>query len=316
MARKLRLQFEGAIYHVINRGNYRLNLFENPGSLQAFRACLFEGAEQAGWLLHAFALMINHFHLAVQTPRANLVEGMHWLQSTFATRFNRFRHENGHLFQGRYRAILVEPGPSLLRVVNYIHLNPVRAGVIGPEQLAVYPWTSASLFIRGPRPAPLVCAEWLGELELPDNPAGWSAYQAYLQSLAANRREQSNLGFGAMNRGWAIGTNGWRAAVAKDHARLSLNQGYRKSETIEVKVLQWQAALDRILVEIGKTESDIQADRKGAGWKVAAVQALRSQTTASLSWIAARLRMGTADSVSHHLYLARLKKRQITEFRA
>jgi hypothetical protein len=241
---------------------------------------------------------------------------MHWLQSTFATRFNRFRHENGHLFQGRYRAILVEPGPSLLRVVNYIHLNPVRAGVIGPEQLAVYPWTSASLFIRGPRPAPLVCAEWLGELELPDNPAGWSAYQAYLQSLAANRREQSNLGFGAMNRGWAIGTNGWRAAVAKDHARLSLNQGYRKSETIEVKVLQWQAALDRILVEIGKTESDIQADRKGANWKVAAVQALRSQTTAPLSWIAARLRMGTADSVSHHLYLARLKKRQITEFRA
>ena len=316
MARKLRLQFEGAIYHIINRGNYRLDLFEAPGTLQAFRACLFEGAEQAGWRLYAFALMINHFHLAVQTPRANLVEGMHWLQSTFASRFNRFRHENGHLFQGRYRAILVEPGPSLLRVVNYIHLNPVKAGVIGPEELAVYPWTSASLFIRGPRPASLVCAEWLRELGLPDDSSGWSAYQAHLQSLAANRRKQSKLGFGAMNHGWAIGTNGWRAAIAKDYARLSLDQGYRKSETIGVKVLQWQLALERILVEIGKTKSDIQADKKGSGWKVAAAQALRCQTTASLSWIASRLRMGTAGSVSHHLYLVRKKRRQNTEFRA
>ena len=100
MARKLRLQYEGAVYHVINRGNYRRDVFETADKAKAFEECLFEAAERMGWRLQEYALMRNHYHLAVETPQANLVEGMHWLQSTFATRFNRFRAERGHLFQG------------------------------------------------------------------------------------------------------------------------------------------------------------------------------------------------------------------------
>ena len=138
MARKPRIQYEGAVYHVINRGNYRRDVFELASTAQAFERCLFEACEQAGWQLHAFTLMRNHFHLALETPRANLVEGMHWLQSTFATRFNRLRAERGHLFQGRYQAILVEPGTHLAQVVNYIHLNAVRAGIVGVEHCLLY----------------------------------------------------------------------------------------------------------------------------------------------------------------------------------
>jgi putative transposase len=110
MARKLRLEFPGACYHVINRGNYRADIFATDGAKAAFERCLFEAGTKSGWLLHAFVLMRNHYHLAVETPLANLVSGMQWLQATFANRFNRFRDERGHLFQGRYKALLVEKG--------------------------------------------------------------------------------------------------------------------------------------------------------------------------------------------------------------
>ena len=120
------MQFEGAIYHVINRGNYRHEVFTSAATAEAFERCLFEVCERMGWRLHAFVIMRNHYHLAVETPRANLAEGMHWLQGTFAMRFNRFRGERGHLFQGRYQAILVEPGAVLARVVVTGHSKPAR----------------------------------------------------------------------------------------------------------------------------------------------------------------------------------------------
>ncbi len=118
MARKLRIQYEGAIYHVINRGNYRRDVFGTVGAAQAFETVVFEACKMHGWRLHAHGVMSNHYHLAVATPRANLVEGMHWLQSTFATRFNRLRQVRGHLFQGRYQALLVEDAAALARVVD------------------------------------------------------------------------------------------------------------------------------------------------------------------------------------------------------
>jgi len=126
MARKLRIEYEGALYHVLNRGNYRRDLFETVGAAKAFLAVLEEGSAMFNWRVHAYVLMRNHYHLALETPLPNLVEGMHWLQGTIATRFNRFRQEQGHLFQGRYHAILLEDRSVLSRVVDYVHLNPVQ----------------------------------------------------------------------------------------------------------------------------------------------------------------------------------------------
>ena len=93
MARRLRIQYEGALYHVFKRGNYRRDVFESLGAVQAFVGVLVEAVGRYGWKLHAYVVMRNHFHLAVETPRANLVEGMHWLQGTLARRFNRYRDE-------------------------------------------------------------------------------------------------------------------------------------------------------------------------------------------------------------------------------
>jgi putative transposase len=93
MARKLRLEYPGACYHVINRGNYRRDVFAPAGAAEAFERCLFEVCGQYGWRLHAFVVMRNHFHLAVETPEADLSAGMKWLQGTWAARFNRYHGE-------------------------------------------------------------------------------------------------------------------------------------------------------------------------------------------------------------------------------
>ncbi len=103
MARKLRMEYPGALYHVYSQGNYRDYVFREEGARKAFLTCLEEACKRSRWVLHAYVLMGNHYHLALETPRGNLVEGMKWLQATFANRFNRFRSENGHVFQGRYQ---------------------------------------------------------------------------------------------------------------------------------------------------------------------------------------------------------------------
>ncbi len=105
MARKLRLEFPGACYHVINRGNYRADIFHTEGAKSAFEGALVQACAKSGWHLHAFVIMRNHFHLALETPDGNLVTGMQWLQATFANRFNKLRGARGHLFQGRYKAL-------------------------------------------------------------------------------------------------------------------------------------------------------------------------------------------------------------------
>ena len=189
MARKLRLQYEGAVYHVINRGNYRRDVFETADKAKAFEECLFEAGERMGWRLHAYVLMRNHYHLALETPQANLVEGMHWMQSTFATRFNRFRQERGHLFQGRYQSLVVEPGDALRRVVDYIHLNSVRAGLVTGEQLVDFRWSSLRRFVRGGRPACL-CADWKGE----DSAEGWKRFAGSWGTWKATSRRRPSEG--------------------------------------------------------------------------------------------------------------------------
>jgi REP element-mobilizing transposase RayT len=134
-----------------------------------------EAAGRFGWRLHAFVVMRNHFHLAVETPEPNLSDGMKWLQGTWAARFNRFRGETGRPFQGRYKALHVEPGHALAQVAHYIHLNPVRARAVTAARLRDHRWGSLPFFLgrAKDRPACLVADTVLTESGgLPDTPAG------------------------------------------------------------------------------------------------------------------------------------------------
>lgn len=300
MARKLRIQYEGAIYHVINRGNYRRAVFGTTEAAQAFEQAVLEACALHGWRLHGHVVMSNHYHLAVETPRANLVEGMHWLQSTFATRFNRLRQARGHLFQGRYQALLVEDAAALARVVDYIHLNPVRAGLAKPGKLVEFRWSSLPRFLQRGRPAVLACADWLRHHGWTDSPAGLRAYAAYLTALAADEAEQKRLGLEKLSAGWAIGTLAWRKKVAQDHAHRALSPGLEAGELTELKEAHWSQVLESELKRAGKTAKAIADSAGSAPWKITVALKLR-QAGADYAWITAALHMGKASSARVYL---------------
>ena len=133
MPRQVRIQFEGAIYHVMCRGNRREDIFEDDTDRECFLQTFGETCRKTGWLVHAYVLMGNHYHVLVETPQPNLVKGMTWFQSTYTARFNARHRRSGHLFGGRYKAVLVdsEAGGEYFRtLMDYLHLNPVRASLI------------------------------------------------------------------------------------------------------------------------------------------------------------------------------------------
>lgn len=129
MARPLRVEYAGACYHITSRGNAQQAIFRDDGDREALLAILADTVKQFGWELFAYCLMGNHYHFLLATPQPNLSRGMKQLNGVYTQRFNR-RHERvGHLFQGRFGAILVEREAYLLELVRYISLNPVRAGM-------------------------------------------------------------------------------------------------------------------------------------------------------------------------------------------
>jgi len=212
MPRTLRLDFEGGLYHVINRGNYRHFVFGDDGTKSAFLQCLNDACQRSGWIVHAWCVMSNHYHLAIETRAATLVTGMQWLQGTFALRFNRFRKEHGHLFQGRYKSLLIEPG-RLGCVCHYIHLNPVRAGLCTVPQLRDWRWSSVRWLAKPHcRPAwysPLAALSQAGGLT--DEKAGHARYFEYLRWLTENDAAQREQQFDRMSRGWIIGSKEFKS---------------------------------------------------------------------------------------------------------
>lgn len=129
MARQLRNEFPGAVYHVTSRGNARETLFFDADDERKYLRTLARVAADCHWLCHAYCLMPNHVHLVLETPRPNLAAGIRRLNGTYAQAFNARRDRVGHVFQGRYKAILIDKEAHLLEVCRYVVLNPVRANL-------------------------------------------------------------------------------------------------------------------------------------------------------------------------------------------
>src|SRR6266545_2191078 len=157
MPRKLRVEYELAIYHLMNRGDRREAVFLDEPDRQLFLETLAEACQKTGWQVHAFCLMNNHFHLIVETPRANLVAGMRWFLGTYTARFNRRHKMFGHLFSGRYKSLLVDgSGTGYLKsVCDYVHLHPARAKLVPAEQpLRSFVWSSWPAYLAAPSKRP------------------------------------------------------------------------------------------------------------------------------------------------------------------
>lgn len=159
MTRPLRLAFPGALYHLTARCNAQQDIFLDAMGCEAFLAILGREIDQHGWSCYAYCLMDNHYHLLIETPEANLVQGMQRLNSRYAQRFNRRHQRVGHLFQGRYKSIVVERECHLLELTRYVVLNPVRAGMV--EQARLWLWSSfRATSNEAPRP-PWLSVAWL-----------------------------------------------------------------------------------------------------------------------------------------------------------
>jgi len=140
MARPLRIEFEEAVYHVTSRGNARSDIYLSDDDREMFLTVLAYVVERCGWSCHAYCLMDNHYHLMIETPQANLSRGMGLLNGMYTQRFNRAHNRVGHVFQGRFKSIVVEKQSYLLELCRYVVLNPVRAGMV--EDAGDWIWSS------------------------------------------------------------------------------------------------------------------------------------------------------------------------------
>ena len=140
MARPLRLEFAGALYHVTSRGNRQDDIYELDIDRESFLTVLADVCKSYNWVCHAYCLMDNHYHLLIETPDANLSRGMRQLNGRYTQKFNREHGRVGHVFQGRYKAILIDKNSYLLELSRYIVLNPVRARMV--HSAFDWPWSS------------------------------------------------------------------------------------------------------------------------------------------------------------------------------
>lgn len=309
MPRSLRIEKENGVYHIINRGNYRQDLFINEGAHSSFETCLFEACEKCEWVLEGFCVMTNHFHLVVRTPKGNLIYGMKWLQSTFANRYHHYRKVHGKLFQGRYKSLIVEEDSHLGALLHYVHLNPVRARMVTVEQLKEYRWSSYwYLFNKRARPAFLDCS---GALEaaggLADTPKGRQQYMNYLKWLSTDDTAQKEMSFDKMCRGWALGTKAFKKALLEE---VEQDEEADESEVVprydggnlrEANELRWEMLLDKGLAAMGQHANSILNEPKSAVWKVSLAALLKQKTSATNVWITKQLNMGTPDAVSRYV---------------
>jgi REP element-mobilizing transposase RayT len=152
MSRSWRIEYEGALYHLLSRGNEGKDIFDDNRDRKIFLDTIGEMSERFEMNVFAYVLMSNHYHFLVRTQRANLKKAMHWFGTTYTQRFNTRHSRKGHLFQGRYKSILVQNDAYMLQLSCYIHRNPLRARVV--KRLADYRWSSYLAYAYG-RKAPI-----------------------------------------------------------------------------------------------------------------------------------------------------------------
>jgi len=275
MPRGPRTEDPHALYHVFSRGNYRTAIFTDTGAVRSFMLALEATIIRAGWEVYAFAIMPNHFHLMIRAPRANLSRGMHLLLSAFSLRFNGYREEHGHVFQGRYQAKRVPPGMDALRVMDYIHLNHVRKKLLSIEQLGGSPLSSIYRLMNPDRRNPFMVGEGLVRFcGIPDDPEGWNRYLARLHDVYL--RDDDGLGFEAQ---WEIANRETKLLRGGEGAVATLSVNLSDEE------------IDRLA---RKTEDDIKATAGLPEWKFNLALEMIRTTTASFVWLANRLSTGSS----------------------
>jgi len=314
MARPIRFQYPGAVYHVMARGDGGKAIFETDDDRKSFMFRLGQVCGSHGWRIHAWVLMDNHFHLLLETPRANLVTGMQWLLGTYSQGWNRARLRRGHVFQGRYKSVPVtgtEADAYYFRIVaDYIHLNPARAGLAGGKRgsLTGYLWSSLPSYMKGNGPDWLVIERVLRAFELAQDGRGRRAYVAWLEARAANAEGKiDDEATAAIRRGWYLGKETFKDRLLKFLDKTTLPVGGSRNRTGEAFRDHGENEAERIArrslksLRIAPGAEALAKLAKSDPRKVALAALLRERTSVGNGWIATRLAMGHPGSVSRLL---------------
>lgn len=235
MARPLRLEYEGAFYHITSRGNERGRIFFTDADYRKFCDYLSEARKKYGIILHCYVLMPNHYHLLIETPEANLSKVMHYLNGAYTNYINIKRGRSGHLFQGRYKAIVVDQDSYLGELSRYIHLNPVRAKMgAQPED---YLYSSYGAYISG-NGSGLVTSEKVLGLA-----GGIRRYKAFVEAgVSLELESPTSRVYGGMIMG--------RAEFIKE-ALKKLKEGYEgKAEISHRRALRAAGSADEIVTAV------------------------------------------------------------------
>jgi len=180
MARPLRIEFPGALYHITSRGNARQTIFFDEEDFTDFLTVLGQVTKRYQLLLHSYCLMHNHYHLLIETPEGNLARGMRQLNGTYTQHANQRHQRVGHILQGRYRSILIDKENYLLELSRYIALNPVRANLV--EDPKDWPWSAYPQLIGFNQRIPCLSSDWILAQFAPERKAAIKAYQAFVLS--------------------------------------------------------------------------------------------------------------------------------------
>ena len=307
------------------RGNRRETIFHDDDDRRFFLATLSEACAMTGWRVHAWVLMGNHYHLFIQTPEANLVAGMSWLQNTVTRRYNVRHMAWGRLFGDRYKAVLVEGADTYhyRTLADYIHLNPVRARLVLPKKgqsVLDYPWSSVAggwALPPGKRPKWLAAEEGLERIELPDTVVGRRRMVERLDRRAVEEEikkcgmpvvpEDVDARCCHLRRGWYWGSQEFAEKLRqlsdklmKERKRSS--RAYRKTPQStahsEDQAGRW---LQEGLKAAGLMTEDLPALKGSDPRKLALAELLWKRTTVSQEWIAEKLSMRSAANVSQQL---------------
>ena len=242
MARPLRVEFPGAFYHVINRGNARQKIFLTNRDRGKFLECVEEAVERFSIKIHTYCLMDNHYHFLVETPEPNLSKAMQWINVSYAVYFNLKRQRKGHLFQGRYKSILVEEDEYLKHLSRYIHFNPMRAKKV--ESLVKYPWSSYPAFIGKTKIPSWLEVSWLlSQFGRKKNEANKN-YKEFVENVDVDELQNPEKD---LTGGFILGTPDFVTWVKETF--LSSRPG--ESEIPQLKVLKPMIKIEDIIKAVG-----------------------------------------------------------------
>jgi REP element-mobilizing transposase RayT len=312
MARPLRYEAAGAVYHVMARGDGGKTVFEDDKDRYRWQDLLERAGERFGWRVHAWVLMGNHFHMLLETPEPNLVAGMKWMLGVYSQGWNRRRGRRGHVFQGRYKAVVVngeERDGSYFKIVaDYIHLNPVRSGWVGGgtgKRLRSWRWSSFGAYAGNKRPDWLETGKVLRAFQLSQDNRGGRAYAGYLEARARDPKGTvTDASLKELRRGWYLGEDAFArklldaladiagpkrktGAVAGDAARA---HDHYEAERIAAAALR----------QLGLPAETSELKGKGRWIEEKALIAvlIRKRTGVKNRWVAERLAMGHEGNVT------------------